>query len=111
MISKKNKLTSERLLSLKSGKPVKNVKNAYFSLKIFTSTGTNPRFSVIVSTKVDKRSVVRNHIKRIIFGFLSAKLTEIPLYDYIFIVYPAAAKIDKEQLLRELEITFLNPKP
>lgn len=110
MISKKNKLSAVDFSNLKSGKPVKNVKNAYFSLKIYPPTSVNPRFGVIVSTKVDKRSVVRNRIKRAIFGFLGRKLEQIALYNYVFIVFPTAAKANNEQILQELETIFPNSK-
>lgn len=66
------------------------------------------RFGVVISAKVSKKAVERNKIKRAIFNFLKERKNELPISDYLIIVYPEAVKLKKEDLVKELSklLTF-----
>ncbi len=77
--------------------PVLTVK-CYFSEK--------KRFTVVVSTKVSKKAVVRNRIKRIIREFLRKNMGKIKTGDYAILIKPKAVQIPESELLENLEITL-----
>lgn len=60
-------------------------------------------FGFIISTKISKKAVVRNRIKRIIAEVIRKRLREITRgLDVVFLIKPAAVKIDKEELEKEV---------
>lgn len=60
-------------------------------------------FGFIISTKISKKAVVRNRIKRIIAEVIRKRLREIKRgLDVVFLIKPAAVKIDKEELEKEV---------
>lgn len=62
------------------------------------------RIGVAVSTKVSKRSVVRNQIKRRIQSILYQHLAQFPTgWDLVVVVHPIAAECDYAGFLQELE--------
>lgn len=71
--------------------------NPYFVLK--QSPGADdPRFTVIVSTKVSKKAVERNKIKRVIREELRGHITNVKSGDYVILVKSSAAKINSKDL-------------
>lgn len=59
-------------------------------------------FGFIVSTKISKKAVVRNRIKRIIAEVVRKRLNEIKRgLDVVFLIKPSAVKISKEDLEKE----------
>ena len=62
------------------------------------------RIGISISTKVDKRSVVRNRIRRQLQASFRQFLPSIaPGWDVLIIVHPPAVQCDYSQFLRELE--------
>lgn len=102
MLAKKYKLPVAAFLRKKTV----GLKNQpYFNLKISFSELNYSRFGVVISKKVSPKAVVRNKIKRIIFDFLRKKhFQEFPGKDILIIIYPDAAKLEKEKLEEKLEI-------
>jgi ribonuclease P protein component len=70
-----------------------------FTIKFIKSLPPS-RFTVIVSTKVSKKAVVRNRIKRVLRESLRINLMSFVEGDYAIIVKPAANKVSS-QILRE----------
>jgi ribonuclease P protein component len=62
------------------------------------------RIGVSVSTKVSKRAVVRNRMKRQILGILYPFLPRMAVgCDLVVVVHPVAVECDYSQFLQELE--------
>jgi ribonuclease P protein component len=63
---------------------------------------TDSHFGFIISTKISKKAVVRNRIKRIIAEVTRARLNEIKRgLDVVFLIKPYVLKIDKIELQKE----------
>ncbi len=84
----------------------KSLKSRYFLLKIFSTETAFSRFGVIISSKVSKKAVVRNRLKRLLFNFLKEKQKDLPIADYLFILYPSITEADKKEIISELEKIF-----
>lgn len=102
MLAKKYRLP----IQLFVGKRGKVVKTPYFLLKLFPNLTNFSRFGVTVSTKVAKKSVERNKIKRRAFNFLKDKLFSLPSGDYWITILPPAAVLPKEGFMTELKKLF-----
>lgn len=108
MLSKKLRLPIQLYFSVKGGssfrgkKTGKILKSRYFLLKIFPTEFNYSRFGVVVSSRVSKKAVIRNRLKRIIFNFLKDKYKGLPISDYLFILYSSAASVKKEEIIDEL---------
>jgi len=64
--------------------------------------GEEPRFGFIISTKISKKAVVRNRIKRIMSEVIRKNLDKIKSgYDVLFLIKPSAVKINKKELEKE----------
>ena len=64
---------------------------------------TDSHFGFIISTKISKKAVVRNRIKRIIAEAIRSRLGEIKRgLDVVFLVKPYVLKIDKIELQKEI---------
>lgn len=67
------------------------------------SNNTDSHFGFIISTKISKKAVVRNRIKRIITEVIRKRLNDIAKgLDVVFLIKPAAVKIDREELEKEV---------
>ncbi len=76
MIPRKHKLPSNLISDvLKNGR---FVYNHFFLIKYKFNTYGYSRIAVIVSTKIDKRAVIRNKLKRRILGLFSGIINKIP---------------------------------
>lgn len=92
----------------------KDVKNAFARGRTFFSPfltvkffpAPTPRFTVVVSTKVDKRAVRRNRLKRIVREFLRLRLPALSRGDYAVVLKAQAAKADEKVLSQSLESLF-----
>ncbi|MEK7169021.1 MAG: ribonuclease P protein component [Patescibacteria group bacterium] len=61
-------------------------------------------FGFIISTKISKKAVIRNKIKRIISEAIRKRLGSIKKgLDVIYLIKPFAVKIDKIELEREVD--------
>ena len=107
MLSKKYRLPIQNFVAKKgvSGR------SRYFLLKIFPlptgirqsaeKAGAHSRFGIIISSKVSKKAVNRNRIKRQIFNFIREAKNQLPVKDYLIIVHPEVTKLNKQELQQE----------
>ena|SRR3989339_1557710 len=74
-----------------------------FGLEVFERKDNDPsRFGFIISTRISKKAVIRNKIKRIISSLLSQKIKSINKgLDVVFLIKPAITKLTKEQIEKE----------
>ena len=74
-----------------------------FGLEVFDRKDNDPsRFGFIISTRISKKAVIRNKIKRIISSFISQKIKSIREgLDVVFLIKPAITKLSKEQIEKE----------
>ena len=74
-----------------------------FGLEVFERKDNDPsRFGFIISTRISKKAVIRNKIKRIISSLLSQKIKSIREgLDVVFLIKPAITKLTKEQIEKE----------
>jgi ribonuclease P protein component len=77
----------------------------YFVIKFVASPAALPlpRFTVIVSTKVSKRAVERNRIKRVLREAIRGDLSAFRPGDYVIIVKARAAKRLPAEIRQELD--------
>lgn len=61
------------------------------------------RFSVVVSKKISKKAVERNHLKRRMFHALQEKASSLPKSDYIFILNSSVKDIQYSDLVNNLD--------
>jgi len=77
-----------------------------FTIK-FAPSSKLPRFTVVVSTKVSKKAVVRNRIKRVIREMVRLRISSFKSGDYAIMIKPAAGKVDpviiREKVLQGLQ--------
>ncbi len=67
------------------------------------SNNTDSRFGFIISTKISKKAVVRNRIKRIFAECLRLKLNDIKKgLDIVFLIKPNVIKASKLELEKEI---------
>jgi len=76
--------------------------NPLFTVR-FSPSQNLSRFTVVVSTKVSKKAVIRNRIKRVAREFLRLRLKDLLAGDYVVIVKPVAAKKEAAEWRRSLE--------
>lgn len=75
--------------------------NQYFVIKS-TLQPEETKITVIVSTKVSKKAVDRNRIKRVMREEIRKYLSRLKPGNYAFLVKPGAAKIESKQLREEV---------
>lgn len=65
------------------------------------------RFAVVVSKKISKKAVIRNRIKRIIYGILEKeKLENKKTQDLVIILKPNILEKDRKNLVSEIKKIF-----
>lgn len=75
--------------------------NPLFTIKYLVRPVSAARFTVVVSTKVSKKSVARNRIKRILREEIRLKMDQFPLGGYAVLVKPAAAAAEPQELRKQ----------
>ncbi len=65
------------------------------------SSSQDPRFTVVVSTKVSKKAVDRNRLKRVLREVLRKNITQFKKGDYMVFLKPKAAKLPEAELLKD----------
>jgi ribonuclease P protein component len=73
--------------------------NPFFTVK-FAPSPEPPRFTVVVSTKVFKKAVSRNRLKRIIREYLRKNLNKFKKGNYIIMVKPKISKLSEADSLK-----------
>jgi ribonuclease P protein component len=82
----------------------KKLRSKYFIIIFVANDIGFNRFAFIVSTKVDKRAVVRNKLKRRMREIIKANYEKIkPNFDFIIIALPQAGKVDFNGLKEDIE--------
>ena len=98
MLKRKNRLVGDKAIKqvYKAGK---TFRHQNFTLKgLFLQPTASPRVTVVVSTKVSKKAVVRNKIKRILREQLRLHLAELKPGDYLVIANPPAKNLTPEAI-------------
>jgi len=102
MLPKPNRLRLEKDIKTLFTKG-KGVFNTLCGIKLKRNGLQVSRFTVIVGTKVSKKAVERNRIRRKIRALLEKKIEEIkPGYDVAMIVRTKAKNSSKEELEKEI---------
>jgi len=79
----------------------------YFVVKVLPSTFQNSRFNIILNTKVDKRAVVRNKIKRQLRSVFRKVLPRIDnSVDVLVVVMPGAKELDFKKIEFDVKSLF-----
>jgi len=86
MLSKTHRLAKDKDIQ-KTFARGRSFFNSFFNVK-FAPGGTVPRFTVVVSTKVSKKAVVRNRLKRLVREYLRTHLFESKNGDHIIMLNP-----------------------
>lgn len=75
-----------------------------FGLNIYDREDNDPsKFGFVISTKISKRAVVRNRIKRIFSEYIRLNLGKIKKgKDVIFLIKPSIIKVDRELIEKEI---------
>lgn len=101
MLNKKNRLAKDQDIkrTLAQGR---GFFSPLFSLKFLQSAGP-ARFAIVVSTKISKKAVKRNRLKRILREFIRHKIGRLVMGDYMVIVRPKAAGQEESKILESLK--------
>ena len=102
MLAKKYRLPIQNFFT----KPAESRRTNYFLLKSFGPRERRSRFGVVISKKVFSKPTGRNRLRRTVFSFLELHQAQLPVKDFLIIVSPAVAKLDKEKTLQELKKIF-----
>ncbi|HYF05932.1 MAG TPA: ribonuclease P protein component [Patescibacteria group bacterium] len=78
---------------------------SFFQAKVLKTAGPT-RFTVVISTKVDKRATRRNRFKRVMREIIVRHLEELRPGDYIFSVKPSAKNLYPDKIRYEF-LAFL----
>ena len=110
MLPKPNRLRLEKDIKALFTKG-KGVFNTVCGMKLRPNRLPVSRFAVVVGTKVSKKAVERNRLRRKIRALLEERLEEMkPGYDVAMIVRPKAMEVSKEELEKEI-IKVLKKSP
>jgi ribonuclease P protein component len=103
MFPKENRLRTEKdIQALFAGG--KSVFGMFVGIKIKKNLKEQSRFTVVVGTKISKKAVVRNRLKRQIRAIVHAKLCELSSgYDVAFLVKKEAVGKNFEELQSDVE--------
>ena len=94
-LSIKERLKTPRSLSLNFLRVVKAKSNLPYL-----------RFAVVVSKKINKKAVVRNRIKRVIYSILEKKLENKKNEDFVLILKQDISKLERFKIEKEIEKIF-----
>lgn len=98
----------------------KLIQSKSFGLGLYNRKDDEPsRFGFIISTKISKKAVIRNRIKRLMSEVIRQNIDKLEKgYDVLFLIKPSILKIDKtaienetyEIIIKNLQInTVTNP--
>ncbi len=106
MLSKANRLTKEADFKLlaKKGRPFYS---SLFTIKLLKSKDTDSRFGVVISSKVSKKAVVRNKIKRRITEVIRLSMPKIKSgFDVMILVKSIVAEKSYQEIKEDIEKLF-----
>lgn len=81
----------------------KTVKTPLCLIKMKQNKLKYSRFAVVVSKKISKRAVERNHLKRRFMSAVKEVKSNFPIFDYIFILNSGVKDIQYKDLLNNLK--------
>lgn len=102
MLNKRNRLTKQKEVEavFKKGK---GAYNKYLGVKIFKNDLGVNRAAIIIGTKVSKKAVTRNKIKRRIAHILRDEFPDFKAsYDMVVVVLPPTVNLDFQELRQYL---------
>jgi len=106
MLKKSNKITKTKEFDnvFQNGK---SSFNSLIGVKVIKNNLKEPRFGIIVSTKVSKKAVIRNKIKRQIRSIIFEELNKIKQnLDCIIITLPRIEKANYLEIQKSLQKNF-----
>lgn len=108
MLPQKNRLKIGEFFGKNAPKPENIIKKTSFSFKIYKTDKVVPRFGVVLSASLDKKSVVRNKIKRAIFDFIHENIKKFPPADYLFFPSKKMTTLKRNEIINLLnnELSF-----
>lgn len=110
MFKKKHRLGKETEVKMTFAKG-RSFFSPYFILKFLKKPETSlPRFTVVVSTKVSKKAVTRNRLKRIAREVVRSKLKEFKPGDYILTIKAPALSLESKEFSSQLTTFFIKVK-
>lgn len=80
------------------------VKGSFLLIRYIKRDSAFSRFGVVVSTKVSKKAVRRNRLRRIIMEELRLKFPSMVVVDAVIMVSPRAEKITPNELREDLSL-------
>jgi ribonuclease P protein component len=102
MLAKQFRLQIQKWLKEKKRTVIR--RSDFFIVKLRDNDLLFSRFGTVISAKVNKSAVRRNKIKRTIFNFIRLKkFHELAGKDILIIVSPAASKLIKSGIEKELK--------
>lgn len=102
MLNKTNRLTNQKDFDniAKHGNPINT---PYFVIKTTTNLLSSSRFGIIISTRIDKKAVTRNKLRRQLSEVLRTNLSSIKAgYDIVFFTKKNILNIDYKTLEKEV---------
>lgn len=105
MLPKQNRLRLEKdfKIVLKRGR---SFFHPLFTVKSAGQALARPRIAITVSTKVSKRAVVRNRIRRVLREALRRSITHIQPCDILIMVKPSVLSVEEKTMVKSF-LTFL----
>ncbi|NTU69781.1 ribonuclease P protein component [bacterium] len=108
MLSKKNRLTTERdILRTRKGE---SAKGAFFVIRVIKNNFGYPRIAVTVGKKVSLKSVERNLIKRQASEAVRLMLPNINSFDVFIFALPDAKKASYKEIDEDVKKLFKKSK-
>ncbi|MBI3232215.1 MAG: ribonuclease P protein component [Candidatus Doudnabacteria bacterium] len=84
--------------------------NPFLAIKYFYKASASPRFAFVISTKVSKKAVVRNRLKRVLRELIRREQYKLVPGDYVLILKPKAALISEAAMLHSLKELLLKAR-
>ena len=103
MLPKKYRLADRRIFRRALGRGAR-VDGDFFVLSVLAGLGEEElKVGVIISTKISKKAVVRNRIRRILYDSVRAVLNKIPRKSVlVFLAKKSAAGAEKEEIIKDV---------
>lgn len=102
MLKKKHRLAKETEVKRAFAKG-RSFFSPYFVVKYLRADNSFPRVTVVASTKVSKKAVARNRLKRVVRETVRQMLGELKPGDYILSLKPSALAMESKDLASELK--------
>lgn len=87
------------------------VSDPYFNVRVKSNSLLFNRVGIVISKKIDKRAVVRNRMKRLIYSIIQEIWKNIqPGYDVLFVIRKDAVEAKREDFYSSIKQVFLKEK-